>query len=257
VRTVGAAAAVSLAILFVYHFDTVRTGRMIGSLSSVARGQAPLTIEVVGHQWWWEFLYRDTVPDHEVWTANELHIPVGRAVRLRGTARDVIHSFWVPNLHGKRDLIPGHVNTGVLRADSAGRWTGECGEFCGHQHANMRFVVVAEPPAAFNRWYEEQLAAAAQPADSAARRGQDVFLSSGCVLCHQINGTPAGGRVGPNLTHLASRAMIGAGALPNTRGHLAGWVVDPQRIKPGVKMPPQNLSPDDLNALLDYLRSLR
>jgi cytochrome c oxidase subunit 2 len=169
----------------------------------------------------------------------------------------VIHSFWIRELHGKQDMIPGRQNSTWLRADRPGVWKAQCAEFCGHQHAKMLFDVIAEPPERFRQWYVSQLASAQEPTDSSARRGRDVFMRGACILCHAINGTPAGSRVGPDLTHLASRPSIAAGTLPNTRGHLAGWIVDPQRIKPGARMPANQLSSADLSALLDYLQSLR
>jgi cytochrome c oxidase subunit 2 len=257
-RAVGGATLATVLILFLYLGATFSTGRALTSLAAAGPpGAPPLTISVTGHQWWWEIEYEDTVPSRTLLTANELHIPVGRPVKIVGTATDVIHSFWVPNLHGKRDLIPGREMTTWIQADRAGRWDGECAEFCGHQHAKMRFVVVAEPSDSFAAWYERQLQSAAAPADSSARRGQEVFLTGSCPLCHTISGTPARSRVAPDLTHLASRRRIAAGTLPNTRGNLAAWIVDPQRIKPGARMPPNALSSDDLAALLEYLGRLR
>jgi cytochrome c oxidase subunit 2 len=170
---------------------------------------------------------------------------------------DVIHSLWPPNLNGKRDLIPGNDNTIWFQADSAGVYWGQCAEFCGHQHAKMRFLVIAEPPDSFARWLARQRDTAMTPTDSVAKRGQEVFLASSCVMCHAIAGTPAGSRIGPDLTHLASRRTIAAGVLPNTRGHLGGWIVNPQAIKPGVRMPPNRLNADDLQALLTYLETLK
>ena len=254
VRTVLIAAGATVVVLFFFVAASARTGRAIAWTQQTP---TPITVEVTGHQWWWEFRYRDTVPSRWLSTSNELHIPVGRPVRVILRSNDVIHSFWIPSLHGKQDMIPGHQNTTWLQADRPGVWRAQCAEFCGHQHAKMAFDVVAEPQAQFDRWYEQQLAAAAEPTDSSARRGREVFLQNACLMCHTIAGTPAGSRVGPDLTHLASRPSIGAGTLPHTRGHLAGWIVDPQRIKPGVRMPPNQLSPDDLNALLDYLQSLK
>ena len=169
----------------------------------------------------------------------------------------MIHSFWVPNLHGKTDLIPGRQTLTWVKADRPGTYRGQCAEFCGHQHAHMAFTVVAEPPEQFKAWYEAQLKPAAQPSTPAQARGQQVFLSSPCIMCHRVQGTDAGGRVGPDLTHVASRSHLAAGTLANTRGHLAGWVLDPQKIKPGTRMPPNNLEPADLQALLDYLQSLK
>ena len=170
---------------------------------------------------------------------------------------DVIHSFWPPNLSPKRDLIPGNVNSLWFQADSAGVYRGQCAEFCGHQHAKMAFLMVAQPPAEFAAWLARQRDTALTPTDSLAKRGQEVFLASQCAMCHAISGTPAGSRIGPDLTHLASRRTIAAGTLPNTRGNLAGWIVNPQVIKPGVKMPPNQFESADLLALVTYLETLR
>ena len=252
-RLIGSAVGVTVLLLFVYLAVTVRTGQAIARVA----GPSPMVVEVVGHQWWWEVTYRDSAPSKRVTTANELHIPVGRPVKIITSSNDVIHSLWVPNLHGKQDLIPGYKNVTVLRADREGVWRGECAEFCGHQHAKMALTVVAEPNEKFSAWYAAQLAPPSEPTDSAVLRGREVFLTNSCVMCHAVAGTPAGSNVGPDLTHFASRPTIAAGTLPNTRGHLAGWIVDPQSIKPGTRMPSNQLSPDDLNALLDYLRSLR
>jgi len=172
-------------------------------------------------------------------------------------SRDVIHSFWVPNLQGKRDLIPGQITRTWIQADEPGVYRGQCAEFCGYQHAHMAFVVVAEPMSQFLRWIQRQRLPSTDPATEEERRGRDVFLASSCILCHTIRGTPAGSHVGPELTHVASRMNIAAGTLPNTRGHLAGWVVNAQSMKPGTRMPPNTLRPDDLQDLLVYVRSLR
>jgi cytochrome c oxidase subunit 2 len=216
-----------------------------------------IQIRVTGRQWFWDVEYRDSLPSRWATTANEIHVPVGRPVVFQLRSTDVIHSFWVPNLGVKRDMIPGQETSIWFQADTPGVYRGQCAEFCGYQHAKMSFLVVAEPPDRFAVWLDRQRDTARTPTDSLARRGQEVFLASTCVMCHAIQGTPAGSRVGPNLTHLASRRTIAAGTLPNTRGHLAGWIVDPQQIKPGVRMPPNALAPDDLQALLAYLESLR
>lgn len=253
-RLVGIATAVTTLLLLVYVTATARTGRAI---AWPTEAQQPLTIEVTGHQWWWQFRYRDTVPSNWLTTSNELHIPVGRPVRIILLSNDVIHSFWVPELHGKQDLIPGHRNTTWLRADKPGTWKGRCAEFCGFQHAKMAFDVVAESPEKFNEWYVSQLASAPQPTDSSAIQGHDVFVQRTCIMCHTIAGTPAGSGVGPELTHIASRPSIAAGSLPNTRENLARWILNPQLIKPGVKMPPNPLPPADMKALVDYLETLK
>jgi cytochrome c oxidase subunit 2 len=251
--SIAVAGAITVAILFTFlvaDFGTLR------ALSAVDGG-AQLTIELIGHQWWWQVEYPDSAPQRRVSTANEIHIPVGRPVMIKTTSRDVIHSFWAPNLHGKRDLVPGHQNALVIQADTPGVYRAQCAEYCGHQHAKMALFVVAESEERFQEWLRRERALAAPPIDSITRRGQDVFLQGTCVMCHAIKGTPAGSRIGPDLTHLASRLTIGAGTLPNTRGNLAGWITDPQTIKPGVRMPPNALTPSDLQALLAYLETLR
>jgi cytochrome c oxidase subunit II len=248
----GAVAATTLILLatLLYNFATGR------ALASFADPDA-LTIRVTGHQWWWDVQYVDPAYHRRLTTANEIHVPVGRRVKIEVQSRDVIHSFWAPNLHGKVDLIPGYTGSTAFRADRPGVFHGRCAEFCGLQHARMDFLVIADPPERFAAWYEAQLRSAAPPADAMQQKGQQVFLAKGCAICHTIRGTPANSRIGPDLTHLASRRTIGAGTLPNTRGHLAGWVVDPQKIKPGVKMPPNQLAADELHALLAYLESLK
>jgi cytochrome c oxidase subunit II len=215
-----------------------------------------LSIEVTAQQWWWKVRYQANEPALEFETANELHVPVGRPVVIKLESKDVIHSFWAPNLHGKKDLIPGRITTIRFRADKPGVYRGQCAEFCGYQHAKMAFVVVAEERDAYERWVAEQRRTAREPSDALLKRGQQVFLTSACVMCHAIKGTIADGRTGPDLTHLASRRTLAAGTLPNTRGNLAGWILDPQGIKPGANMPPTAIAPDDLQALLHYLESL-
>jgi cytochrome c oxidase subunit 2 len=253
-RSVGIATGATTVILLIFVAATARTGRAI---AWPIGPEQPLTVEVTGHQWWWQFRYRDTVPSNWLTTSNELHIPVGRPVRVILLSNDVIHSFWVPELHGKQDLIPGHRNTTWLRADRPGIWKARCAEFCGLQHAKMAFDVVAESPARFNQWYVSQLASAQAPSDSSAMHGQSVFMQRTCIMCHSINGTPAGSGVGPELSHIASRPSIAAGSLPNTRENLGRWILNPQLIKPGVRMPANPLSPADMNALLDYLETLK
>jgi cytochrome c oxidase subunit II len=252
-RAVVAAVVITGLVLFVFLVTDFWTDRALAALST----SQPLKIKVTGHQWWWDVEYEATVPSQMVTTANELHIPVGRPVLLELTSHDVIHSFWVPNLHGKKDLIPGYVTTLWIQADQPGVFRGQCAEFCGHQHAHMALLVIAEPPEAFAAWREAQQHPAGAPSDALQQRGQEVFLSSACVLCHTIRGTPAGAKAAPDLTHLASRQMLAAGTLYNTPGHLAGWIVDAQQLKPGNKMPPNSLTGSDLQALLAYLTSLK
>jgi cytochrome c oxidase subunit 2 len=252
-RAVGAAVGLTIAVLLVCLVLDISVGRAI----TATPGEQALQIRVTGHQWWWEVHYRDSVAQRWVTTANEIHVPVGKPVAIELRSTDVIHSFWPPSLTGKRDLIPGRENTLWLRAERPGVYRGQCAEYCGHQHAKMAFEVIAQPADSFARWLEAQRDTAMTPTSSLARRGQEVFLTSSCVMCHAIGGTPAGSRVGPDLTHLASRRTIAAGTLPNTRGNLAGWIVDPQAIKPGAKMPANELAPADLQALLAYLETLR
>ena len=216
-----------------------------------------LHIRLTGHQWWWEATYDDAKPANVFTTANELHIPVGRPIVLTLESDDVIHSFWVPNLHGKKDLIPGRTATIALRADAAGTYRGQCAEFCGYQHANMALIVIAEPPERYERWAAAARTSAPQPVEPLAQRGQQVFLQSTCAMCHTIVGTPANGRRAPDLTHVASRLRIGAGTLHNDPVTLAAWISDPQRIKPGVNMPAHALPGADLQALVAYLGTLK
>jgi cytochrome c oxidase subunit 2 len=220
-------------------------------------GTPALQIDVTAHQWWWEARYQDTDPSRIFATANELHIPVGTPVLLRLRADDVIHSLWVPNLGGKKDLIPGRDATLTLQADKPGVYRGQCAEFCGFQHAKMAFVVFAEPREQYEAWAQSQRAPAPQPASAQAKRGHDLFVSGRCAMCHAIQGTVAQGQRAPDLTHLAGRQTLAAGTLPNTVGHLAGWILDPQGIKPGVNMPANPMPPEDLHALLAYLGTLK
>jgi cytochrome c oxidase subunit II len=252
-RTVLLAVGATIATLLVFMVTSVVAGRGLTS----PLGAGAITIDAIGHQWWWEFQYRDITPSDFVTSPNELHIPVGVPIHIKAISRDVIHSFWVPNLHGKRDLIPGQVTNFWFQADRPGVYRGQCAEFCGHQHANMAFVVVAEPMEKFQAWIQHQRQVAQEPQSDQEKRGQDVFLQTTCAMCHTIRGTTAASRVGPELTHVSSRLTLAAGTLPNTRGHLAGWVLNSQSIKPGNRMPPNPMSPEDLQALLTYLRRLR
>jgi cytochrome c oxidase subunit II len=228
-------------------------------LAQVARPAAKpsVTIQVTGHRWWWEVRYPGSSPGDLVTTANEIHIPVGLPVRLELSTADVIHSFWIPQLAGKTDLIPGQRNVAWIEANRPGIYRGQCGEYCGLQHAKMAMALVAEPPAKFTRWLEAQRRPALDPVTEEARSGRDVFTGSACALCHTIRGTDAGGVLGPDLTHLASRGAIAAGLLRNSPGNLAGWVGNPQALKPGVAMPVVALRPDELQAVVSYLQALK
>ena len=216
-----------------------------------------IVIEVTGRQYWWEVRYLDAMPANVFETANELRIPVGRRVYVRLRSDDVIHSFWVPGLQGKMDLIPGRTNVLPLEAARPGAWRGQCAEFCGVQHAKMALVVVAEPEERWRAWLAAQRAPAPEPVDTVRLADRTRFLRSGCVLCHAVRGTPAGGDLGPDLTHVASRLTLAAGTLPNTTGNLYGWVADPQGHKPGSKMPQVPLAPRELHAIVRYLATLR
>ena len=251
--TVIAATAATIIILFVFLVLDLSVGRAL----TTNPGKAALQIRVTGFQWWWDVQYRDSLPQNWAFTANEIHVPVGRPVVFELLSRDVIHSFWPPNLDGKRDLIPGDENSIWFQAESAGVYRGQCAEFCGLQHARMGFLVIAEPPDSFAAWLARERDTAMTPTDAVAKRGQEIFLGSTCVMCHTIGGTMAGSRIGPNLTHVASRRTIAAGTLANTRGNLASWILDPQAIKPGTRMPPNRLKQEDLEALLTYLETLK
>ncbi len=229
----------------------------VGKATSDLDARNGLIVNVTGYQWWWRVEYVHPEPAQYITTANEIHIPVGRPVTFVLTSSDVIHSFWAPNLHGKRDLLPNQKNSLVLRADKPGVYRGQCAEFCGLQHAKMAFAIIAEPQEKFDAWYANQVKPAAEPVTEEQVKGRDVFLSHACVMCHTIRGTQANARLGPDLTHIKSRATIAAGTLPNEKGHLGGWISNPQSIKQGVRMPPNPLMPDELNALLGYLESLK
>ena len=223
----------------------------LADLRSTSGAAARPTIEIVGHDWWWEARYSNGAV-----TANEIHIPAGQEVRLRLMTADVIHSFWVPQLQAKTDEITGRVNSMLLEADRPGRYRGQCAEFCGLQHANMGLYVIAQPPSAFRSWLSREARPAARPAGR-ARAGQKVFLTNTCAGCHAIAGTPARARVGPDLTHVAARRTLLAATIPNTRANLAKLITAPQSIKPGIVMPPTELAPSQLKALVDYLDQLK
>jgi cytochrome c oxidase subunit 2 len=253
-RMVTGASVLTCVILLGLIAVSVSTGKAI---SDRAMPSNALTIEVTGNQWWWSVRYLNDDASLIVTTANEIHVPVGRPILIRGVSADVIHSFWVPGLIGKRDLIPSRVTTEWFTAEREGNYRGQCAEFCGLQHAHMAMWVVAESPARFQAWMNAQLGDSANPVTPAEQQGQKVFLEHACALCHTIRGTTANGQVAPDLTHLASRLTIAAGTLPNNRGNLAGWITDPQSIKPGNHMATVPLAAEDLHPLLDYLGSLR
>jgi cytochrome c oxidase subunit 2 len=249
VLSLAGATAVIVAVLTVFSYGEQ------ASLFGLDK-QAGISIKLTGHQWWWQLDYENPQPDKSFTTANEIHVPVGVPVTVKLASTDVIHSFWVPSVMGKLDLIPGRENITHFTVEKAGIYRGYCAEFCGLQHAKMGLLLIAQLQPDFDAWQAQQIAAAPAPAD-AVKKGQDVFLSHPCMTCHAVRGTPAGGQVGPDLTHLASRATLAAGTLPFGRGPLAAWITDPQSNKPGAQMPQVKLEPMELAALLDYLESLK
>lgn len=228
----------------------------VPTLQAIFRTQRPaptgaLVVTVRGWQWWWEFRY----PTLQVATANEMYIPVGRPVALQLEGPDVIHSFWIPRLGGKRDVVPGRVNRITFTADTPGEFWGQCAEFCGTSHANMRMRVIAVEREAFDRWVAAQRAPAAEPSGDAAD-GKTIFARSACVGCHTIRGISTG-VLGPDLTHFGSRTTMAAAILPNTVDNVAAWIFDPPRIKPGSKMPPVGLTPEQARSVAAYLLTLK
>jgi cytochrome c oxidase subunit II len=218
-----------------------------------SRSSTAMTIRVTGHQWFWEVQY----PGTSAVTANEIHIPARTPVNVVTKTADVIHSFWVPQLNRKIDMIPGRANRVLLEADQPGVYRGQCAEFCGLEHALMRIKVFAEPRTQFQSWLESMEKPASAPATAEQRRGRQLFLSNACAGCHTISGTPASGNIGPDLTHVASRTTLAGATIPNTPGQLRRWITDPQRIKPGNKMPALDLSRSDFKAVAAYLNHLR
>jgi cytochrome c oxidase subunit 2 len=232
-------------------FIAIPTIQVIFRTQSAATPRDALEVRVRGWQWWWEFRY----PRLDVVTANELHLPVGRPAFLVLEGPDVIHSFWVPQLGGKRDVVPGRLNHLVLTPERAGEYWGQCAEFCGASHALMGLRVVVEEPSAFERWVAAQKAPPAEPTGDAAD-GKAVYARSACVGCHTIRGVSAG-TLGPDLTHFGGRALFGAGLWPTTPANVAAWLKDPPALKPGTKMPNLHLSDAETRALAAYLIGLK
>lgn len=233
----------------------VWTLQVMAAIDSPARRPA-LTVEVTGHEWWWEARYRGATPADVFTTANEIHIPVGAPVLVKLASADVIHAFWVPALTGKTQTIPGRLNVSWMQADRPGTYRGQCTQYCGLQHAHMALYVVAQPREAFEAWRADQLRPAAPPADPASVAGEAVFAAH-CAACHTVAGTAAGGILGPDLTHVMSRGTLASGALANNRNNLAGWIADPQSAKPGAKMPATLLSGPQLGTVVAYLETLK
>lgn len=244
--------ALIIAALFTYMLIGMFQGPTPGNVG--AHGQDP-DIIVIGHQWWWEVRYPK---NGNVVTANEVHIPVGKRLIVNLTSADVQHTFWVPQLSQKMDLIPGHINYIYLDAAAAGNYQGACAEFCGLQHAGMRILLVAEPQAQFDAWLAAQRGAAQVPSsDPQVQRGQQVFSQSACANCHAIAGTAYAGNAAPDLTNFSTRQTIASGVLPHTPANLKRFLRDPQAVKPGVQMPNFRLNDADLDALVAYLESLK
>src|SRR4051794_32242481 len=218
-----------------------------------AAGSTQMTIHVTGHQWFWEVRY----PGTQAVTANEIHIPTGTRVNVVATTEDVIHSFWVPQLNRKIDMIPGRTNRVLLYSSKPGLFRGQCAEFCGLQHAHMSFLVFADPPSRFRAWLANEAKPRRAPATAALRAGEQTFMSSQCASCHTIRGTKAQGAVGPDLTHVGGRTTLAAVTLKNNPGELARWIEDPQKIKPGNKMPGLGLTQTQIAQLVPYLESLK
>ena len=249
IRWITVGTGISTVFLFaaaIWTFMTVQT------VTNAATPPA-LTIDVTGHQWWWEARYRSDDPSRQFSTANDLVIPVGVPVQVNLQSADVIHSFWVPKLAGKTDTIPGLTNTTRIQADRPGVYRGQCTEFCGLQHAQMAFYVIAMSQSDFETWWDHQLQTATF---NPGNQGEKVFLDK-CAACHAVRGLPAGGILGPNLSHFGSRTTIGAGILANTPDNLADWIGHTQTIKPGSKMPALDLPDDQLAAVTAFLEGLK
>lgn len=237
--------AIVLAIIFVLTWQT------LSALAAIPADS--VKIKVTGAQWWWDVQYTDL----GVVTANEIHIPVGKAAAFTLEAKDVIHSFWVPELGGKLDLIPGHTNRMWIRPTQVGAYHGQCAEFCGTSHANMRLVVVVETQNQFDAWIAQQKQPAAAPTTDLTKRGAEEMAKAGCQACHTINGTTLAGKIGPNLTHVASRQQIAAGLIDFSADNLRLWISNPQAVKPGATMPKLPLTKDQMDAIVAYLMTLK
>jgi cytochrome c oxidase subunit 2 len=253
-QAIALAIGASVLVLSGLVVASYRTDRALIALEE----DAPVQIEITARQWWWEVRYLDPQASKGFVTAHELHLPVNVPVAVKLQSTDVIHSLWIPELDGKRDIIPGRTSVLHLLARTPGRWQGRCAEFCGYQHAHMNITAVAESQEAFDAWRAAQAAPARPPQDEAPRRGEQVFSGGRCVSCHVVRGTSAAGysSVAPDLTHLMSRRFLAAGTLPNTRENLAQWIVSPHSVKPGVHMPANALSDADRDALLAFLLGL-
>jgi cytochrome c oxidase subunit 2 len=249
--------AIPLAVLAIVFISALQVMSTFPMAHAAHLETTPAMVRVEGRQWWFNAEYLLPGTNLHVNAPSELHIPVGQPIEIALESRDVIHSFWVPKVHGKVDLIPGQTNRMRIRVDQPGRYLGQCGEYCGMQHAHMRIEVVAHEPQDYERWLHHQQTPAAQPSSEQARSGQKVFLSAACPLCHTVKGTSARGAVGPDLTHLASRKRIAGGMLINNTANLQAWVTNAQSLKPGSQMPSLSaFSGEELTSLVAYLQSL-
>lgn len=259
---IGGGIVFPVVVLAALLFHALRVGYALS-----APPARPPDIEITGKMWWWEVRYavaaesvvsrQPSVPDRVV-LANEIYVPVGRPVEIALKSDNVIHSFWVPALAGKVDMIPGRTTRIVVQAREPGVYRGQCAEYCGIQHSWMAFYVVAVPEADYRRWLESQAAPAREPGPAFLREGREAFMKGGCGACHTVRGTPASGTLGPDLTHVGSRRSIAAGRLDNHAGTLAGWIADPQSIKPGSLMPPAtSYTGEELRAVAAWLESLK
>lgn len=239
---------VILTVLFILSIQAMHRVEAVQGKSS-----DPIHVEIIGHQWWWEYRYTD----YNIDTANELVLPAGEPVTLKITSDDVIHSFWVPEIGWKQDAIPTKMNTMQVTLDRPGSWEGTCSQYCGAQHAWMRILVVAKTPQQFTSWVRQHKQPAPAPVSALAKQGEQLYMSSTCVSCHTIAGTDSKGTVGPNLTHLADRKYIGSGVLTNTPAHLKEWVADAQSVKPDILMPRFNFTSQQLDEIVAYLEGLK
>ncbi len=252
-RTLAVWAGVIVAGLSVLTVASFLADRALAAVSD----HDALEVRVTAHQWWWRIEYRDPSTGAWVETANELHLPAGRTARVALGSADVIHSFWVPNVAGKMDVIPGRANVIRLTPHRLGWFRGQCAEFCGTQHAHMAFDVKVESADEFRVWFDRQARDATPPTDPLLVRGRQVVTEGACAQCHVVRGTAAGGRPGPDLTHVGSHRSLAAGTVPLSRNALQGWILQPQALKPGTLMPPVALEPADADAAARYLESLQ
>lgn len=231
---------------------------MNGAMGTNMQSMMKPEIRITGHQWWWQIEYLDDDLTKQFTTANELHLPTHRAVNIEVVTSDIMHSLWIPALHGKVDLIPGQPNYIRIEASQAGEYDGQCAEFCGEQHAHMRLLAVVQEPEEYFAWKQRQLAPGSEPTTSEATAGQQIFLSGPCAMCHQVRGTIAGGSVAPDLTHVGSREYIAANSFPNNNAYLEAWITHAQSLKPGALMPDlTQFTGTQLQDLVAYLRQLK